>query len=59
MRIFRFEKWFVDVLTPERDYIILFHTILEIFGIRACFVEANISQFGEGRNFHLNQALSN
>ncbi|MCK5067634.1 MAG: hypothetical protein KAR16_09350 [Bacteroidales bacterium] len=57
MRIFRFEKWFVDVLTLDRDYIIFFHTLLEVLGIRVCFVEVNISRFGEGHNFHLNRKL--
>ena len=57
MRIFRFEKWYADVLTPERDYINIFHTLLEVFGIRICFVEVNISRFGEARNFHLNRKL--
>jgi len=57
MRIFRFEKWFVDVLTPEREYIVLFHSILEVFGVRICFVEVNISQFGEGPNYHINRKL--
>lgn len=57
MRIFRFEKWFVDILTQERDYFILFHVLLEVFGIRVCFVEVNISRFGDEYNFHLNRKL--
>lgn len=57
MRIFSFEKWFFDVLTPERDYIIIFHTLLKIFGFNVCFLEVNISRFIEGDNFHLNQKL--
>jgi hypothetical protein len=57
MRIFRFEKWYADILTSGRDFIIIFHTLLEVFGIRICFVEVNISRFGEKRNFHLNRKL--
>ena len=57
MRIFRFEKWFVDVLTPARDYMIFFHTLLEVFGFRICFIEVNISRFREEDNYHLNRKL--
>jgi len=57
MRIFRFEKWFADVLTPGQDYLIVFHTLLEVFGIKLCFVEVNISRFGEEKAYHLNQKL--
>jgi len=57
MRIFRFEKWFTDVLTSERDYMIFFHTLLEVFGFRICFMEVNISRFRDGDNYHLNRKL--
>ena len=57
MRIFRFEKWFADLLTPGQDYIIVFHTLLTVFGIKFCFVEVNISRFAEGYNIHLNRKL--
>ena len=45
MRLFRFEKWFVDILTKEQDYIIVFHTITEFLGFRVCFVEVNTGAF--------------
>ena len=60
MRIFRFEKWFVDVLTADRDYMIVFYTITEVFGFKICFVEVNIGSFedtGSSGGFYLNQKL--
>lgn len=57
MRIFRFEKWFADLLTPGQDYIIVFHTLLKVFGFQFCFVEVNLSRFAEEYNFHLNRKL--
>lgn len=57
MRIFRFEKWYADLLTPERDYIIIFHTLLEVFGIRICFVEVNGSRFEGEQAVHINRRL--
>jgi len=57
MRIFKFEKWFTDVLTPGQDYLIVFHTLLEVFSIKLCFVEVNISRFAGGQNYHLNQKM--
>lgn len=58
MWIFRFEKWFADLLTPGRDYIIVFHTLLKVFGFQFCFVEVNISRFADGSHFHLNRKLN-
>ncbi|HEC41890.1 MAG TPA: hypothetical protein ENI20_03585 [Bacteroides sp.] len=60
MRIFRFEKWFVDVLTAEGDYVIIFHTLTEVFGKKLCFVEVNIGRFeesGDSKGYHFNQKL--
>lgn len=55
MPVLKFEKWFTDVLTPERDYLIIFHTLLELIGIRIFFVEINFARFGEDHVFHLNR----
>jgi len=52
MRLVRFEKWFIDVLTKEQDYIIVFHTITEFLGFRICFLEVNTGVF------HINKKLN-
>lgn len=61
MKIFRFEKWFFDILTRGKDYIIIFHTITEFFGFRLCFIEVDIARFKgsgwQGDNFMTNTKL--
>jgi len=57
MRLFRFEKWFTDVMTPSREYLIVFHTLLELFGFRICFVEINLARYHRDQTFHLNRKI--
>ncbi|MGW8316237.1 MAG: hypothetical protein ACWGNV_11595, partial [Bacteroidales bacterium] len=57
MRLYRFEKWYADLLTSQRDYIIIFHTLLEILGMKICFVEVNLSRFKREQDFHINRRL--
>ena len=39
MKIVGFEKWFFDLVTPEEDYIIFFHTFTKLLAFRISFLE--------------------
>jgi len=45
MKIFRFEKWFFDILTENREYFIFFHTLTEFLGFRVCYIELDMGRF--------------
>lgn len=49
MRIFSFEKWFLDILTRDGQYIIVFHTLTRILGIKICYLDI---QMGNHFNHH-------
>lgn len=58
MSFLRFEKWFLDVLTPDREYILIFHTVTRVLGRQICFVEINAGSLdGDRPGFHLNRKL--
>jgi len=45
MKLFRFEKWFFDILTENREYFIFFHTLTEFLGFRVCYIEMDMGRF--------------
>ena len=60
MRLFRFEKWFIDILTQENDYIIISHTVTSVIGFRVCYIEVNLGTYASERTqdgFQLNRKL--
>jgi hypothetical protein len=52
MKIFSFEKWFLDILTKDGQYIILYYTLARFLRFKTCYLDMQI-----GNSSHLHQKL--
>jgi len=50
MKLIRFEKWFFDILTEKKEYIILYYTCMEFLGFRILYMDIDMGQFIEADN---------
>jgi len=61
MKIFKFEKWYFDILTPQNDYIFFYYTITKLLKYNISFFNLNLIPFKPSglidRTYNINTKL--